>query len=154
MSWLKIWVLPGLFLLSPGVYAQQLQLDSIRANYSKAVNDKKLCQKMIANLGANSTSAVNLAYLGAYQTIWAKHVINPLSKLQTFNKGKKNIEKAVSAQPDEIEIRFIRLSVQKNCPAFLGYNTHIDEDSKILSANSKNVKSPTLKKMIDALLVN
>jgi hypothetical protein len=144
MSWLKIWVLPGLFLLSPGVYAQQLQLDSIRANYSKAVNDKKLCQKMIANLGANSTSAVNLA----------KHVINPLSKLQTFNKGKKNIEKAVSAQPDEIEIRFIRLSVQKNCPAFLGYNTHIDEDSKILSANSKNVKSPTLKKMIDALLVN
>ena len=128
-------------------------LNEVRSSYSKAVLDKKLCEKMIEELElSKQKSAIALAYLGAYQTIWANHVFNPLSKLQTFNKGKKNIELAVKNAPDNIEIRYIRFSVQKNAPAFLGYNSHLKEDKDFLVKNKKNINSDLLQKNIEILL--
>lgn len=128
-------------------------LNEVRSSYSKAVLDKKLCEKMIEELElSKQKSAIALAYLGAYQTIWANHVFNPSSKLQTFNKGKKNIELAVKNAPDNIEIRYIRFSVQKNAPAFLGYNNHLKEDKDFLVKNKKNINSDLLQKNIEILL--
>ena len=117
----------------------QLTLDQVRNNYTKAVNDKQVCELMIKELENSSNNDVSLAYLGAFQTIWANHVINPLSKYNTFVKGKKNIEKAVKSSPNNIEIRFLRYSVQKNAPSFLGYNDNITEDLNYIKKH-KNVR--------------
>ena len=95
---------------------------------------------------------IALAYLGAYQTIWANHVFNPLSKLATFKKGKNNIELAISKEPENVEIRYIRFSVQKNAPSFLGYNSHLKEDKDFLVKNKKNINSDLLQKNIETLL--
>lgn len=131
--------------------ANGMELEKIRINYEKAVSDKKICQAMISKLSAN-TDALHVAYLGAFQAIWAKHIINPISKLSTFKKGKKNIEAAVKSKPDDLEIRFVRLSVQRNCPSFLGYSSKINEDKKIVQSNIRNIQSVVLKRMILALI--
>ncbi len=55
-------------------------------------------------------------------------------------------------QPDNIEIRFIRLSVQKNAPSFLGYNKNIKEDQLFIENNRREIRSPVLLKNIDKLL--
>src|SRR5690554_8141337 len=68
---------------------------------------------MIIELKKNKNSTVLLGYLGGYQTVWANHVFNPVSKLNTFNEGKRNIEKAIKNDPNSLELRFVRLSVQK-----------------------------------------
>lgn len=128
-------------------------LNEVRASYSKAVLDKKLCKKMIEELElSKEKSVIALAYLGAYQTIWANHVFNPLSKLATFKKGKNNIESAISKEPENVEIRYIRFSVQKNAPSFLGYNSHLKEDRDFLVKNKKNINSDLLQKNIEKLL--
>lgn len=128
-------------------------LNEVRASYSKAVLDKKLCKKMIEELElSKEKSVIALAYLGAYQTIWANHVFNPLSKLATFKKGKNNIELAISKEPENVEIRYIRFSVQKNAPSFLGYNSHLKEDRDFLVKNKKNINSDLLQKNIETLL--
>lgn len=124
-----------------------MDLEKIRINYEKAVSDKKICQAMIEKLSTD-TDALHMAYLGAFQAIWAKHIINPISKLSTFKKGKKNIELAVKSKPDDVEIRFVRLSVQLNCPSFLGYSSHINEDKKIVESNIRNIQSAVLKRMV------
>lgn len=133
-------------------YGQSMDLESIRANYKKAVSDKKLCLTMIRGLSKSTENSVHLTYLGAFQMIWAKHVTNPISKLKTFNKGKKNIDDAAKAEPNNLEIRIIRLSVQKNSPAFLGYKKNIEEDKKFIGANYKNITSNHLKNMVKALI--
>ena len=97
-------------------------------------------------------SVIALAYLGAYQTIWSNHVFNPLSKLATFKNGKNNIELAISKEPENVEIRYIRFSVQKNAPSFLGYNSHLKEDKDFLVKNKKNINSDLLQKNIETLL--
>lgn len=128
-------------------------LNEVRASYSKAVLDKKLCKKMIEELElSKEKSVIALAYLGAYQTIWANHVFNPLSKLATFKKGKNNIESAISKEPENVEIRYIRFSVQKNAPSFLRYNSHLKEDRDFLVKNKKNINSDLLQKNIETLL--
>jgi hypothetical protein len=130
-----------------------IDLEIIRANYQKAISNKKLCQAMIENLNSdNDQDSVKLAYLGAFQTIWAKHTINPLSKFNTFKKGKKNIEEAVRLDPKNLEIRIIRLSVQTNCPSFLGYRNSMEEDKRMIQSQNKNIVSVYLKKMISDLI--
>jgi hypothetical protein len=131
--------------------AHSMDLEVIRGNYLKAVSNKEICRSMISHLSTTEINTIQLAYLGAFQTIWAKHTANPFAKLKTFNKGKKNIESAVRAAPSELEVRLIRLSIQKNSPSFLGYNDHITEDTKLIAANSKKITSALLKKMITDL---
>lgn len=47
-------------------------LDFIRKNYEEAVSDKEVREKLIEKLELFAPTAVHLAYLGAFQTIWAK----------------------------------------------------------------------------------
>ncbi len=128
-------------------------INLVRTNYSIAVQDKNLCKRMIEELEqSKEKSAVYLAYLGGYQTIWAHHVFSPMSKFSTFKKGKKNIELAISKKPENVEIRYIRFSVQKNSPSFLGYNNNLKEDKDFLVKNKKNINSDFLQKNIETLL--
>lgn len=148
----KVVVLVIFSLVGMACYGQSMDLESIRANYKKAVLDKKLCLTMIKGLSRGTESPVHLTYLGAFQMIWAKHVINPISKLKTFNMGKKKIEDAVMAEPNNLEIRILRLSVQKNSPAFLGYHKNVEEDQKFIQANNKNITSTHLRNMLEDLI--
>lgn len=128
-------------------------LDVVRANYNKLVSDKDLCKKMISELAeTKDNSATHLAYLGGLQTIWANHVFNPISKLNTFKEGKKNIDQAIKKEPDNVELRFIRLSVQKNAPSFLGYKSNIIKDTEFIRENRHQIGSEILQKMIETLL--
>lgn len=130
-------------------------LDEIRANYTKVVSDKELCHKMISDLQkTRGKSGVHQAYLGGLQTIWASHVFSPISKLNTFKEGKKNIEQAIENEPKNVELRFIRLSVQKNAPSFLGYKSNIKEDTTFIKENDHQIESDILQKNIEKLLKN
>lgn len=135
-------------LISVG-YSQELE--DIRYNYSQAATNKLLCKQMIYKL-RNDSEPIRVAYLGAFQTIWAKHTLNPFEKLKTFKEGKANIEESVAQSPSDTEIRFIRLSVQLNAPKFLGYSNNIEEDKKIIRYSGSDIKSETLQTMIKECL--
>ncbi len=132
-----------------------LDLETVRINYEKGVDDEKVCSRMIALLEKEKNhSSTYLAYLGGYQSMHAVHAFNPIRKLNTFNQGKKNIEQAILKSPDDVEIRFIRLSVQKKAPSFLGYNTKIKEDTDFILKHKEKIHSEVLKKQIENLLKN
>ncbi len=139
-------------LLSTNGFSQDL--DYIRNNYHKAVKEKSICKVLVEMLKAkdNEISITELAYLGALEIIWANHVINPFSKLKAFRDGKEKIEKAATQTPKNIEISYLRLSVQKNAPSFLGYNDNINEDTEFLKEHRHQIKSVVLQKNVEALL--
>lgn len=128
-------------------------LDEVRANYNKFVSNKELCEKMILELTkTKNNSATHLAYLGGLQAIWANHVFNPISKLNTFKEGKKNIEQAINKEPENAELRFIRLSIQKNTPFFLRYKSNILDDTEFIKKNRHQIRSAILQENIEASL--
>ncbi len=138
------------FLLSSILFGQDLTL--LRKNLELAPANKTVCEQMIQSIPSSTTKPIYLAYLGAYQTIWANHVINPFSKLSTFNKGKKNLQKAVAMDSNDVEIRFLRYSIQKNAPKFLGYSSDLAEDKKFIESHLDEVKSSELKSLINSIL--
>lgn len=143
-------LLLGLIVHAQTTFGQNIK--SIRANYEKATTDKTVCQSLIKDLSNEKISNLELAYLGALETIWAKYVGNPFSKLSTFNKGKEKLEKAVKNAPDNLEIRYLRLSVQKNAPSFLGYDKAIKTDKAFLKKNIGRVELAFLRNRIEQLL--
>lgn len=140
-----------LLLLSNFVFSQT-SLDQVRLNYTKAVTDKEICKKMISELPLKIKEPIYLGYLGGFQAVWANHVGNPFSKLKTFNQGKANIEKAIKEDENNPELRYIRLSIQKNVPAILGYKSMIETDTEFLKLNKDKITSASLLKNIDSLL--
>ena len=140
------------FVLFFGMFSFAQDLNLLRKNLPLAVDEKKICEQMMNLLLKNAKTSVEISYLGVYQTIWANHVINPISKLSTFKKGTKNIDLAIKQQPNDVEIRFIRHSVQKNAPQFLGYSGALKADESFLKSNYHQVESTTLKEMIKNLL--
>lgn len=138
--------------VSNSIIADGLDLEYVRRQYEKAANDKGICEKMITELSKYPETNVHLAYLGAYQAIWANHTSGVISKFNTFTKGKKNIEKAVEGDRQNVEIRMIRLSVQQNCPAFLNYNDNIAQDRQFLEKHVHAVEPVSLRHMIKELL--
>lgn len=134
------------------ITAQQMDLNYVRQNYKLATQDKKTCKNILQKLENQSNTGTALAYYGALQSVWAKHATNPIEKLSTFRKGKKNIDAAVQQKPDNIEIRFLRYSVQKESPSFLGYKSNMDDDRRFLQRNLQNADNLPLKDMIQQVL--
>lgn len=130
----------------------QTSLEQIRINYTLAVTDKDKCKAMIEELKEKSKNPLYLGYLGGFQSIWANHVINPFAKIKTFNIGKENVEKAIEQDLDNMELRYIRLSIQKNAPAILGYRSKITQDTDLLKKQHETIPSAVVRQNIEKLL--
>lgn len=139
-----------IFLLSLQCSAQDI--NTLRNNFDKASTNKNICEEMINSISSSTKNSLFLGYLGAYQTIWAEHVSNPFSKLKTFNNGKKNIDNAINKDPNNIELRLIRYSIQLNAPKFLGYHKNIASDKKIIIENKNSIKNTDVLKFYNKLL--
>lgn len=131
--------------------AEVIDLDFIRTHYHQAVEKRDLCAEMIRALEGKQQENIYLGYLGGLQAIWANHANNPVSKLSTFNQGKERIELAIKQDPQNPELRFIRLSIQQNAPFFLGYRSKIEEDRATIEAYKQNITSTLVKQNIDQL---
>jgi hypothetical protein len=77
---------------------------------------------------ASDKSALNTCYFGVVQALKAKHAWNPYYKLKFLNDSEKTLQMAVNREPDNMEIRFMRFSIEHNVPGFLGYNKHLTAD--------------------------
>jgi hypothetical protein len=62
------------------------------------------------------------------------------------------IELAIKNEPNNPEIRFIRLSIQKKAPKFLGYHSHIEADVLFLKKHRNEIDSEVVQKLINDLL--
>lgn len=128
------------------IRAQQPSLEKVRDQFfawdkteDGALKLYKLLEK--ADL---TNDPVLLAYRGASSAASAGSVSGVRNKLAYFNRGKSELEKAVSLKHLDAEIRFLRLATQLNAPGFLGYTGDIKGDKSIIinTLNSVNGNHP------------
>lgn len=93
----------------------------------------------------NSKEPVYLGFLAVGKFFMAKHAFNPLKKMSYFNEGKKLMENSLKAQPDNLEVRLMRLITQESVPKILGYSQNISEDRTYLTRSYKNTTDEDLK---------
>jgi hypothetical protein len=129
-------------------------ISEIRLKFHNSTSNEKTCKDLIAQLSPynEKSNALLFGYRGGATMIMAKYVFNPFSKLSYFNKGRDMIEKAIQHDKNNVELRFLRYTIQTNVPSFLGYNDHKKSDRLFLSKSVSFIKDSSLKKIIISYL--
>jgi hypothetical protein len=126
----------------------------VRNMYARAPSTENNCKALMELLNPINEKQHPLlgGYKGCATMIMAKHAFNPFTKLSHFNKGKKILEQAIASDTANVELRYLRFTVQTNAPAFLGYNGKLTADRAFLQRNLPQVKDASLSVMISTAL--
>ena len=123
-------IFPASLLALLFIMATTIKKESFYSAYKSS--DETTLNNCITTLKKESNTATRNAYLGALTMKSAEHKFSPISKLSAFNQGKELLESAILSEPNNAEFRFIRLSIQENCPGILGYSSNISTDKTML----------------------
>lgn len=128
----------------------------VRGLYQNAVVNEKVCQELIAILAPykENENPLLYGYKAGATMMMAKHVFNPISKLNYFNKGKKMLNDAITAQPKNVELRVLRFLAQSNTPSFLGYNDAINSDERFILSNFSTIETKSTQEYLFSMLKN
>ncbi|SRX52954.1 hypothetical protein [Aequorivita sp. CIP111184] len=137
-----------IFFISVAGIAQDL--NECRSEYPKAVESSEIATKFYGDFAKVNTSSkpVLVAYKGAVSTLKAKFAKSRSDKKEFFKEGISIIESAIVAEPSNIEIHYLRMSVQENSPRFLGYHKNIEEDKQFLLKYYVSTSPKELKEVI------
>ncbi|MGZ8556922.1 MAG: hypothetical protein ACXWWC_01245 [Chitinophagaceae bacterium] len=126
----------------------------VRALYQQAATEEASCKKLLILLQPfNENNNTLLAgYKACGTMLMAKYVLNPVSKLSFFSKGKKLLEKAIGKDMENAELRFLRFTVQTNAPAFLGYRYAKEVDKLFLLKTMSTLSDKDLEQIILSFL--
>lgn len=137
-------------MLFSNIYAAEPEIQEVKQLFQASAKSKTAADQLLKLLAevTESSSPLLIGYKGAAEMMQAKYAWSPISKVKRFNNGKRLIETAVKKAPDHLEIRFLRLAIQTNLPAFLNYNDEIQNDKKFVLTHLKTTKDKTLKQNI------
>jgi hypothetical protein len=111
---------------------------------SKGEIEASKFEKLLDSVG-DAAAPVLICYKGASEMMKAKNAINPISKYSFFKRGKVLIETGLTRDSSSVESHFIRFSIQRNLPGFLGYNRNIVQDSLLIDKMLPDLQDNDLK---------
>lgn len=144
------WLLLVSLMLTTGCFARIPSISEVRVLYQKAAVQEQVCRELLQLL--QPYTAVTHPMLAGYKAsatmMMANYVLNPLTKLSYFTKGKKLLEQTIEIVPANAELRFLRFAIQTNIPSFLGYKSNIGEDKIFLLKSVALMADAQLRQLI------
>ena len=113
------------------------ELSAIRKMYADVAKSETNAKEFLDKLAGVSTTDDNVlvAYKAASILLDSKFEDKLRNKMERFKEGAKLLESTVKNEPNNIEIRMIRLSIQENVPGITGYKKNIKEDRQFITAH-------------------
>lgn len=109
------------------------EITDIRKLYSSVLISESNAKEFASKLAeAKEDNKTLVAYKGASIVILSRYKKEISDKSKNFKEGAKMIEFAVTSEPNNIEIRLIRLSIQEKAPKIVNYNRNKKEDKDFL----------------------
>ncbi len=116
--------------------AQDLLTKDIRAAFFEASFDLEKAMALFDKINKISNpSPVVVAYRGVLEAILVKTKWSPFAKFALLNKSRESFAKAVSEKSNDLEIRFLRFSVEHHVPDVLGYSQNLAADKDFIIEN-------------------
>lgn len=128
-------------------------VQEIRIFHEKACCSEKECTLFYNYMNrAGGNEPLTQAYRGVSNIFMARFVWSPWSKYNYFTTGRDLLENAIESDKFNIEMRYLRYTVQTNAPSFLSYNSHINLDKNLILKNWVNLKDEDLKNRISVYM--
>ena len=125
-------------------------ISQVRQLYAEGIADASAA-KQLMEMVSGSELPLYLAYKGGAEALMAKHVYSPYKKLEYLASSMQTLTKAIAADPDNPEIRFIRFSIQYYAPRFLGFSRNLDEDARVMIIHFKDLAAITDQKTLEGI---
>lgn len=137
---MKTFIAFALMLISSIVPAvNNPEISEIRKDLYASVESSLKTETLLNKLQSLQQKDADITgYIGTLQALRAKHAWNPYYKVSYLDQASKTLDKAVKLDPKNIEIRFLRYTVEYFVPPFLGYSKHVAEDRKVLIQEISN----------------
>ena len=125
-------------------------ISEVRKMYKKASKSKEATIELHSKLATlkSTDNYILLAYKAASLTLMAKHAKGFKSKKSYFKEGATLLESIIVKHPNDLELRFIRLTIQENSPKIVRYKKNINDDKLFIYSNLKTNKDLKLKENI------
>ncbi|NQW42669.1 MAG: hypothetical protein HQ463_04465 [Bacteroidetes bacterium] len=137
----KIFSFALIFFFFQSSFIPNSDLNIARNYYEKGSKEKSAAENLKTFTETKSTQAIFKAYNGVAYALLAKHNWNPYKKLELVTKGIEKINSAVELSQSDVEIRFLRYSIEENLPAVVPFTSHLAADKKFILANLKSTHS-------------
>ncbi|RNL50158.1 hypothetical protein [Pedobacter jejuensis] len=115
------------------------EITELKADLIKAVDDSKLTNNLWDKLNKypNKTGLIT-AYAGTLEALKAKHSWNPYNKIKYIKESLQTMQKAINLDKENMEIRFMRFSIEHFTPSFLGFSKDLAVDKKEIVKHYQN----------------
>ncbi len=114
-------------------WATESDVLELRKLYYLSYKDKTAADKLYKDTRAyDAKQPKMLGYKAVASMMMCNYITNPYTRVKYFYAGKGDLEKAIKTSPADVELRYLRYTVQENVPGVLNYNGSMSEDRKIL----------------------
>ena len=119
-------------------------LAAIRKMYPTVTKSESSAKEFTAKLAniSDDDDKILVAYKAASVLLDSKYEKKLGAKMERFKEGAKLLESTIKSEPNNIEIRMIRLSIQENVPGITGYKKNIKEDKKFITDHYDEQNGP------------
>lgn len=125
------------------LFFQNTDLETIRENYPTANLSQQNAEKFAKIVEKTpSSDAVIKGYKAASEIVSAKFMKGS-ERRNTVTSGIKSLENIITSNPNQIELRLIRLSIQENLPKIVNYSRKIQEDKSFILKNYEQQNNAT-----------
>lgn len=109
------------------------KLQNVRHKFVQGIEDKEVAKGLHEELKKEKDdNPLLLGYFGATYGLLANHSSSYFTKYSKARDAVKTLDKAIEKDPDNIELRFLRLNLQDKIPRILGLSGNMDEDKQFL----------------------
>ncbi|GEM_PF-1355022 len=144
-----------IILLEVGPKADMVEndLDYFRSAFHQIETEEEFEAYLAKEIEVETNRNTVMAYKGACQSMMARFFVSPFTKMKHFNEGTSLLEGSI-AQKENVDNIYLRLLVQLNAPAMLGYHDDIESDLLFLQKHVKesDLSRDVKEKMIDTLM--
>lgn len=131
----------SLLFLTAFTDAEVIEKQQMRRWFMASIDSKDTANTFHDKMeGYDGENPLKLGYKGASKAFMARYNWSPFKKMHYLEEGMNLVNGAIEKVPNDIELRFIRLSITYYLPGFLGYGSHIKEDKKAIMTRLKSEK--------------
>ena len=118
----------------------QLSLDEIRRELVFEEFNKEQTVSFYKRMSVlEEQDPVVLAYKGVSEALMAKVKWDPFSKLAHLADARDMIDEAIEMDRNNLEIRFLRFSLEYYVPSIFRISKNMEEDKEVIIANLRNL---------------
>lgn len=111
----------------------------LKIDLIKAVENSKLTDSLSDKLNKlPNKTALTTGYCGTLEALKAKHSWNPYNKIKYVKVSLRTMQKAIDMDKENLEIRFMRFSIEHFTPSFLGFSKDLPIDRKEIIKHYQN----------------